>query len=607
VRLSFSIGPRIRSIFRRRNQDGQEEKNLEAVEQLDRQLVQQLSPSRLPSTGQLKFLGRILSRRETLLLRGISLIVIAGMLTLGIRFFQRHIVSQPSVGGTYSEALVGSPNRVNPLYAAANDVDRDLSALVYSRLFTQSATQGIQPELAESYSVSEDEKTYTVKIRSSAVWHDGQPLTVDDILFTFESIQNPEYQSPLSVNFRGVTINRVDDQTISFVLSEPFAPFIGTLTFGILPQHVWGDVPPLNVGLVEYNLKPIGSGPYRFDRLTRDRFGNVKTYELVRNEAALGRAPYLERLIFRFYPDFPTAVEAVHNKKVDGISYVPEESKIDLEHLRSLRLTPINLPQYTAIFYNQNRSATLKDHAVREALTRGTNIKELISKVLGNDGVQVNGPILSGMLGFNPEMKTYPYDVEQAKKLLDDAGWKIPEGETYRKKGDTPLVITVVTSRRPTYQNVLEQLTEQWAAIGVKLEASLIDPNRIQEDIIKPREYDALLYGEVVGYDPDPYPFWHSSQQKDPGLSLAIFYRKEADKALERARKVASLEERSLKYVEFQNLLAEEIPALFLYQPIYTYGLPKKVKGFPTTFIEVASDRFNDVEDWYISTHWTWN
>ncbi len=541
------------------------------------------------------------------MLRWTSLIVIAAGITLGVRFLQRHIVTSPAVGGSYTEALVGSPSRVNPLYAAANDVDRDLAALIYSRLFSQSASEGIRPELAESYTVSEDEKTYTVKLRPNLVWQDGEPLTVDDVLFTFESIQNPEYQSPLSVNFQGVTINRIDDQTISFVLPEPFAPFIGTLNFGILPQHVWGDVPPLNVGLVEYNLKPIGSGPYRFDRLTRDRLGNVKTYELVRNERATESAPYIERLIFRFYPDFPSAVEAVRNKKVDGISYVPEESKEDLDHSRSLRLTPINLPQYTAVFFNQKRNTILADHAVREALARGTNIDQLIAEVLGNDGIRVNGPILPGMLGFNPEMKTYSFDLEAANKLLDDAGWKIPEGESVRKKGDQTLVIKVVTSRRPTYEKVLEQLQVDWAKIGVTLEPNLVDPSRIQEDVIKPREYDALLYGEVVGYDPDPYPFWHSSQQKDPGLNLAIFYRKEADKALERARTVTSQEERRLKYVEFQNLLAEEIPALFLYQPIYNYGLPKKVKGFPTTFIEVASDRFSDVEDWYISTHWSWN
>lgn len=581
--------------------------SLQAAHELDKKIaLQQTRTRRLPSAVQLKYLPRLLSTRELLIIRVTALIVIASAALVGFRFLGRHVVAEPAVGGEYVEALVGSPNRVNPLYAVANDVDQDLAALVYSGLFKKSAADGIIPDLAESYALSEDGKVYTIRLRSNAVWHDGDPVTIDDVLFTFESIQNSEYASPLSISFRGVTLERVDDQTLKFTLSEPFAPFLGTLTFGILPAHIWGDVPPLNVGLVEYNLKPIGSGPYRFERLTRDRLGNLKNYDLVRNESYYNRPAYIKKISFRFYPDFTSAIEAVKNKKVQGISYIPEESKADLDDVHGLSVQRLNLPQFTAIFFNVKRSGLLKDRAVREALARATNAPSIITEALGGDGVAVSGPILRGMLGFNPDSKTYPFDPDQARQLLDNAGWKLPENGTIRTKDDQELTITVTTSRRPAYEKTLEILTRDWAAVGVKLESNLVDASRIQADVIKSRKYDALLYGEVVGFDPDPYPFWHSSQQKDPGLSLSIFYRKEIDKALERARQTANLDERVDKYREFQNLLAEEIPAVFLYQPTYAYGLANKVKGFGTTIIEAAYDRFANVTSWYIATKQAW-
>ncbi|MFH0951579.1 MAG: ABC transporter substrate-binding protein [Patescibacteria group bacterium] len=602
-----AIGHKMGQLFNKivRHRDTETETS-SASEKLDQKIVQNLSSGRFPSTGQFKYLGKILTNREQTIIRIVSIIVVVSVFLLGFRFIQRHIENVPRAGGEYIEALVGSPSRINPLYSVANDVDQDLSTLIYSGLFKQSGTYGLQPDLAESYELSEDEKTYTITIRQDALWHDGAPVTINDVLFTIESIQNPEYQSPLSVNFSGITIEPVDKKTFKLILPEPFAPFVSTLTFGILPVHLWGDVPPLNVGLVEYNIKPIGSGPYVFEKLTRDRLGNVKNYDLVKNQSYYSTKPYIERLIFRFYPDFTSAIQAVKNNKVNGISYVPEEYKEELNKARGVDLLRLNLPQYTAIFFNQKRNNVLSEANVRRALAYATDKAGIINEVLLGDGEPVNGPILPGMLGFNPEMHTYPYNPERAKELLEEIDWTMPEEGEVRTKDDKEMTIKITTSQRPAYEQVLEILTRNWAEIGVKVEADIVDSNRIQSEVIKTREYDALLYGEIVGYDPDPYPFWHSSQQKDPGLNLAIFYSKKSDKALEVARQSNSEEERSLKYKEFQNILAEEVPALFLYQPIYTYGLGSKVKGFPTTFIEVPSDRFTDIENWYTKTKKTW-
>lgn len=578
---------------------------LSTSHELDRQSVLNLVPARIPSAGQLKYLPKLLSTRELSLIRIAWLITLISLLILGFRFVSRHLVEVPKNGGTYAEALVGSPQRVNPIYAVANDIDRDLAKLVYSGLFRRDAGQAIGPDLAVGYELSEDEKTYTVKIRTDARWHDGEPVTMNDLLFTFESVQNQAYGSPLSVNFRSIQIEGVDDATLRFTLPEPYAPFLETLTMGILPAHLWSDVPPLNVGLVEYNLKPVGSGPYRFDRLTRDRLGNLKSYELVRNPNYYGRPAYVDQLIFRLYPDFPSAIEAVKSKKVDGISYIPDESRAEVEKFRGIEQRRLNLPQLTAVFFNQKKNEALKDRAVREALALATDKASVLREALGDAGEIVHGPILPGFLGFNPEMRVFPFDPEQARAKLDEAGWRLTDSGV-RQKGGQDLKIRLTTSQLLAYEAVVQRLQADWTAVGVGVETLIVETDRIQSDVIKPRDYEALLYGEIVGYDPDPYPFWHSSQQVDPGLGLAIFYNKNLDRALEQARQITNSDERTLKYVEFQNIISEEIPAVFLYQPIYNYGLSQRVKGFATTVIETPSDRFSGVADWYIHTTRVW-
>lgn len=578
---------------------------LSASRELDRQSVLNLTPGRIPSAGQWKYLPRLLSPRELLIIRIAWLAALISLVLLGFRFINRHLVQVPKNGGVYAEALIGSPQRINPIYAVANDVDRDLSALIYSGLFRRDAGQTIVPDLATGYELSEDEKIYTVTIRTDARWHDGEPVTINDLLFTFESIADPAYGSPLSVNFRGVQVEAVDDTTLRFTLPEPFAPFPETLTVGILPAHLWSDVPPLNVGLVEYNLKPVGSGPYQFDRLSRDRLGNLKSYELVRSPGYYTRSPYIERLIFRLYPDFPSAVEAAKSKKVDGISYVPDESSAEIAKIRGIQLRRLNLPQFTAVFFNQKNNEFLKDRAVREALILATDKTGILAEALGGDGEIVHGPILPGFLGFNPEMRVRPFDPEQARAKLDEAGWHLNEAGARQKDGKE-LKIKLTTSKLPVYETVVGILQANWAAVGVSVETQIVETDRIQSDVIKSRDYEALLYGEIIGYDPDPYPFWHSSQQVDPGLALAIFYNKNLDRALEQARQVTNCEERTLKYLEFQNIVSEEIPAVFLYQPIYPYGLAKYIKGFTTTIVESPSDRFNGIADWYINTTRVW-
>lgn len=559
----------------------------------------------LPSRAQWQYLPRVLTTFEKRLIALALLVAATAVTTLGVRLYQRHVVVVAADGGSYTEALIGAPEYINPLYSQTNDVDQDLVALIFSRLFQINPAGGLSPDLVAAHELSEDQKTYTLHLRQGALWHDGEPLTANDVLFTIAAIQDPSFGSPLAANLAGVEAKKVDDYTLTLTLSETFAPFLANLTFGILAEHLWSGIDTVNARLVEYNLKPIGSGPYQFQSLTRDPAGTIKAYRLVPNPRYYQTAPHLQSLTFRFYPDLITAVEAVGNKNVEGISFITDDLLAGIGH-GGIDFKKLGLPQYTALFFQQKKNDRLKNLNVRSALDRAIDKRGIIDEVLAGDGEVVHGPILPGFIGYHRDVDVRAYDPVQAAALLDEAGWTVPAEGGVRTKDGRELAFSLTTVDQPQFVQTAEMIKHYWEAVGARVELVIVKSTQAQRDVIKPREYDILLYGEIIGIDPDPFPFWHSSQQSDPGLALAIFFDKQADRVLEQARQTSDPEQRNLKYLEFQNIMAEEIPALFIYSPTYTYGLAKKVKGFPLENITVPADRFTNVQEWYIKTRRVW-
>lgn len=626
---------------------------------LDKKLVHQLSENKLPKAKQIKHLGKILSSKELLILRISGAVIIICLIFLGVKFYLKNFLPTPIVGGEHVEALVGAPQYINPLLSQTNDVDQDITKLVFSGLLKYDKDLNLVPDLATEYQISEDQKTYTFTLKQNVKWHDGTPFTADDVIFSVQSILDPDFKSPLLPSFRGVEINKVDANTVTFTLPEPFPPFLEALTFGILPEHIWQEIPPINANLTEYNLKPIGTGPWKFKKLNKDSLGNIKSYVLVPNKDYYGPKPYLEKITFKFYPDFETAVQAIKSKSVGGISFLPKRLKDELTSSTNINFYSFSLPQYTAVFFNQKQNEILKDKNVRKALSLAIDKPKILSEALRLEGEIIDGPIIPGFPGYNPNLEKVVYDAEQANQILEDAGWKkispqdfrlylekeyqklqeesldsardkkeeqeeenqevatstavttleefieqnVAVDQTfYRQKGEQILEITLTTVDQPENVKAAELIQNFWQNVGVKTNLDIVSSGRISREVIKPRNYDALLYGEIVGADPDPFPFWHSSQNQDPGLNLAIFANRQVDKLLEDARKTTDAAKRHELYSQFQNIIVSEIPAIFLYNPTYTYVLDKNIKGLDISRITIPSDRFNNLEEWYIKT-----
>jgi peptide/nickel transport system substrate-binding protein len=581
----------------------------------DKRLVHSLTSTKLPTWRQIRHLPEVLSSNDSFRLRlGIGLFAV-GLALLGGGFYYSHTVIGPSVGGSITEGVVGSPHSLNPVLSLSNDVDNDLSRLVFSRLFTTDGNGRLAQDLVQEYGVSPDQKTYSFKLREGMRWHDGQALTADDVLFTLSLIQDPAWKSPLAPFFKNVTVEKPDDLTISMTLKEPYAQFLAHLDFGILPRHVWKDVSPTDAQMVEANLKPIGSGPFKFEDLRRDKRGFVLSYTLERNAGYYQVAPYIEKLTFQFYQDYPSALEALRKRQIQSLSFVPRDKREDIKNISSVTAVSLELPQATAVFFNPKQNPLLGDKGVRRALTMAIDKGRILFDVLNGDGHPVDHPVLPGMSATSTAPVTY--NLAAAGELLDSLGWKIDSTDGLRRrvvtpaKGSTPAVMetlsmTLTTVDQPESVGTATIIKNGWLALGVDVVLTTVPASEIHRTVIRSRDYDALLYGQLLGSDLDPYPFWHSSQIQDPGLNLAMFSNPAADQALESARRTADPAARAQAYAKFLSILTEQQPAAFLYSPSYTYAMPAELKGFGGSRVNTPSDRFATITSWYLETarHW---
>jgi peptide/nickel transport system substrate-binding protein len=285
---------------------------------------------------------------------------------------------------------------------------------------------------------------------------------------------------------------------------------------------------------------------------------------------------------------------------VHGLSFLPKEYSKKFSDKRDINLYNFNISQYTAIFFNQKNNSLLENKKIREALSYAIDKNKILEDVWQNQGQIIDGSILPGFLGYNQNLKRYGYDPQKAIEILTADGW-ILAGEYFKKK-DQELKIVLTTVEQNESMQVASLIKEFWNSIGVNVEIQPISKDKLEKDIIDPRNYQALIYGEIIGYDSDLFPFWHSSQKEPPGVNLANYVNRKTDQLLEEARQTSDVKIRSEKYQEFQNILIEDLPAIFLYQPTYAYPVSKKIKGINLHNMANPFDRFINIENWYLKT-----
>ncbi len=519
------------------------------------------------------------------------------------------LVSVPAHGGSLTEGIIGAPRFINPVLAIS-DADRDLTALTYSGLLRATPEGNFIADLAESYTVSPDGLIYTAILRSGAVFSDNTKITADDVIFTIQKTQDPSLKSPVRANWDGVLVSKIDERTVRFTLKAPYAPFVENLTLGILPKHLWQDVSDDEFPFSDLNVSPVGSGPFFVDSISRSSGGVPTSYDLKSFSRYVGSAPYLNALTFNFFQNENDLVSALRSGAIDSASGISPEL---LNELKGFRIAQSPLGRVFAVFFNQNQSAVLRDINVRSALAGAIDQNDLVKQVLGGYGTPLVGPVPSAALIENPAQAAASSTLTAAaKQKLLSKGWAPGPGGVLQKttgKGKTlqttRLAFTLATGNVPELRAAAEYLRKKWAETGAQVTVQIYEQGDLSQNIIRPRKYDALLFGEIIWREIDLFAFWHSSQRNDPGLNIALYANSAADKLLEQMRQSNGNENDAL-YQKFEAELAKDIPAVFLYAPDFVYTVPKDLQGLNLGLIETPSDRFLSVAKWHRESDQVW-
>jgi len=508
----------------------------------------------------------------------------------------------PADGGVYREGVIGTFTNANPLFAVTN-VDVSVSKLVFSGLFALAPDGSLEPDLATGYTADEKGLVYTVALREDVKWHDGEAFAADDVVFTYDTIKNPDVNSPLSSSWRGVAVEALDDYTVRFTLPDTLSSFKYSMTNGIIPEHVLSDVEPADLRTSAFNtVDPVGSGPFSYSRVevigSNPDERQEKVTLLAHSDYHKGRVK-IDGVVVRTYRDEESMVEAFEDQLITamvGLSTVPDgllEEDTVLAYSTPLRSAVM-------VFFNSSRGA-LEDTKVRQALVRATNSNALRNSV-DYQLIEVDSPFLKSHFAYDPEKVQQGFDIAEANRLLDEAGWARGV-DGFRYKDDIKLSLRIVSQSLAEYSAVISELQSQLMVVGVDLEATLRAEEDVQSDVIVGHDYELLLYGIAVGPDPDIFAFWHSSQA-DPRLktrlNLSEYTSDVADESLEAGRTRINEDLRTVKYRAFLDAWRTDAPAIALYQPRFLLVTRGAVDGYQSGQFGSPSDRFHSVYDWQI-------
>ncbi|MDP2949244.1 MAG: ABC transporter substrate-binding protein [Chloroflexota bacterium] len=505
----------------------------------------------------------------------------------------------PAHGGRYVEAVVGAPYRVNPLYTSFNEVDKDLAALVFAGLTRLGPDGTVLPDLAESWEVSSDARVYTFHLRRDVTWHDGAAFSADDVLFTWSALRDPDFKGEPSLGqfWQRVECAKLDDFNVRCELPQPFAPFPAYATIGILPRHRLEGLSADSLSISPFNEQPIGTGPFILRELDSQRA------LLESNPSYYLGEPLIEELELRFFPDYASAVTALREKRVQGLLLGPEASAEDLaqlEELRDMRQLTSRRNSYTILYLN-TRLPLLEDKWVRQAILYALDREAIVTNTLDGRAQLANSPIVPGTWAYSDDVSSNRHDPEQARSLLEKRGWQMNSRGVMEKEG-TELHLAILTDSDPERIAIAQEIGRQLKEVGVEVSVESQGGSALVQDFILPRRFEAVLYGWDQGYDPDPYPAWHSSQAGGQGLNLAGFSHQYLDQVLSEARQSSDLERRKALYREFQQIFAQEVPSVLLFYPVYNYFIDQRVRGVSLGVLFEPASRFVNVHQWYVKT-----
>lgn len=585
----------------------------------------------IPNKKQLNEAIVTLSQKRLIFFITMLVIAIISAIIILAKVNSYFMVTVPTNGGNLTEGIVGMPTLINPVLAVS-DADKDLTSIIYSGLMRKLPDGSFVPDLAESYpEISKDELTYTFKIKNEAKFHDGEKVTADDVIFTIEKIKDPLLKSPRRNGWDSISITKKDEQTVVFTLKEPYLSFMDSMTIGILPFHIWKNVSIPEFNLSSLNINAIGSGPYKIKSVTKNNENLPEEYLLKRFKDFTLGVPHIKNLKVISYANEKDLIKGMLSKSVDQASGISPENAKALEEA-GYTIHTTTLSRIFGIFFNSTNNKLLAEQAVIDAMNKALDRETIINEVLYGYGTIINNPIPENIFkDQSNDLDNYKNaNIEEAIEILQKAGWKIEEDgimtkggvvtetKTTKVKGKnvtkevkvdkgpiTKLSFSITTGDTPELKHAATLIQNQLSLIGIQVEVKIYEIGQLNQ-LIRSRNYEALFFGQVVNHESDLYSFWHSSQKTDPGLNIGMYNNKKIDTLLESIQKTSDQEARENKYEEFITEFKKTTPALLIYSPKYLYATGEGLNNIYLNSLNVSSDRFISIYNWYSNYEKVW-
>lgn len=568
---------------------------------------------RLPKKDEINSIFGMFSKKERIIFIILLLIFFTSTVAILQSINKSLMVSVPLHGGSISEGIIGTPRFINPILANS-PADLDLVSLVYSGLMRKDPDGVLFPDLAEKYEMSKDGLTYKFTLKDKIYFQDEKPVTVDDVIFTINEIKDPVIKSLRKIDFDGVITTKIDDKTIEFSLKKPYPSFLENLTLGIMPKHIWDNS---SIELNNANTSPIGSGPYLIKNVARESSGAINSYELESfNKFILGK-PYIKKISLYFYSNENDLIRALENKKVDQISSVTPLNA-DILKERNYQIESFVLPRVFGLFFNQNKNHLFANKVITKAINQAIDKDKIVSEILFGYGVAIDDPIPPNIISYQKlsaeNNSSRELILENVQKDLAKDGWsKGPDGflqktitDKNKKKTTTTLEFSISTGNAEELTKTAEMIKRDLLKIGMKVDIKTFEIGNLNQNVIRPRDYDTLLFGQIINKKSDLYAFWHSTQRKDPGLNVAMYANAKVDKILEDASTTIDEQARIKKYAQFEDQIKKDMPAVFLYSPNFIYVILENLKGLSINHTTSPSDRFLNIYSWFTETEDIW-
>ena len=510
------------------------------------------------------------------------------------------LATEPAFGGTYVEGVAGVVQYLDPIIAATN-VDQDVSRLVFSGLTRFDRDGSIVPDLA-TFQVDPTGKVWTFVVRLDATWHDGAPVTADDVVYTVGLLQDRGYGGPFADAFRGVKVEILAPNVARFTLPDVYAPFAGSTTVPLLPAHLLKGVPLAELSRQPFNTRPIGTGPFRVTEVDGRQITLSRYDDFYRTKPARSRA-YLDKIVLRFFRDSGEALAALARGEIDGTGGLSPQDASRARTLRTVDLLSLPTNDFTALFLNVRPTRPVfRDRVVRLAIATAIDRGRVLQVAADGRGSVADEFVPSSSWAFVREIPRITMSPADARAMLDDADWKDHDGDGVRDKGGVALRFAISTSDEPARLAAARQMADDLSSIGIGVTVRSVPFVELVDRVARQRDFDALLVGITVGSDPDPYPFFHSSQVSDPGDNFSGYSTLATDRLLEQARRTVDQSKRRDLFGQVFNAIATDLPVVFLYYSDYLYAQSKTLKGFRVAPVNDPTQRFWNVDEWYVKT-----